>query len=368
MGGDKHEPNDDLSINDQLIKGNFFIFISEKSYRDKNTYENPWRVPSSNPVPRPQTSPSETTPDKRRAYVIEPLRYVFFDPALLDELAIHTGVQDLLEGSATTEFPGVIAYGPPGTGKSAFLEAICETYTRGGAYAKKISLSQMNSFFVGQFARNIEAEIVAALAGAQRTGLPALLVFDEASSLVQIAEDGSVGVSKHYQEVIDVLKRYAGNDRRLVMVVATNLLFDDFEGALVREGRLTPYLIDLPGVEERKKMWKHFLAKYGWDVLLEDSQYHELAEMVDGRQGAFIEEFCRTYKGRRRKKLYTGKGYESYLDALQGGVNVTDAEIHEVTYETLLADIKEEVEFREKMNGTEKQKHRIGFRAPNNSK
>lgn len=84
---------------------------------------------------------------------------------------------------------------------------------------------------------------------------------DEGSSLVQIAEDGARSVSKHYQEAIDVLKKYIGNYRKIVVAVSTNLLPDSFEAALTREGRLTSFLIDYPQMRRKNAPVEAFSEK-----------------------------------------------------------------------------------------------------------
>ena len=291
--------------------------------------------------PRPKKSKALAKPAEDVRKILSPLEEVFFDSELLDDLIIHTSIPQLLRGE-TPIFRGTILYGPPGTGKSEFQKATCRVYENAGAYSKQVSTSEVNSFFVGQFAKNLEAELELAQRQASMRGLPALLCFDEGSILAEKAQSGATSVSKHYQEAIDTLKRYIGNDcgSWLVLSISTNQLPEDFEEAMTREGRLATFYIGNPSQEQIARMWRHFLSKH--QVLtLDESQAKSLSDLTPNETGAFIEEFARGYVPQRRKALLIQKGYSSMLEALRDGKSFPEQEVRDsITYGTFIADLK----------------------------
>ncbi len=278
-----------------------------------------------------------------RAQALKSLEEVFIDDELKDDIVMRCAIPDLLEGEEPA-YNGVILFGPPGTGKTVLLKAIADVYESSGAYSKEISLSEIGSPFVGQFARNLETEIQTALDDAEIRRRPSFLFFDEGSNLAQNAAEGASSVSKHYQEAIDVLKRYLGNNRNLVIAISTNGLPESFEQALTREGRLTSFFIGYPDVEQRKRMWQHFTRKHKI-IELSDTQAYELAEATPEEQGAFIEEFTRNYMRTRRTILLKRNGYANLVEALKKGARMGDEEVRNtITYDVLRQNILEAIE------------------------
>lgn len=300
-----------------------------------------------------------------RAEILAPLNEVFFDTELMNDLIVRTSIPQLLEGEKPI-YPGVILYGPPGTGKSEFQRAACQVYENAGAYAKQVSTSTVNSCFVGQFAKNLGEELELAQQQGLERGLPSLLCFDEGSILAEEAQLGANSVGKHYQEAIDTMKRYLGNESgsHLVLAISTNLLPEDFEKAMTREGRLTTFLIGYPSKEQIARMWQHFLGKY--DVIkLTEEQSEELASITPNKMGAFIEEFSRGYLAQRRHALLLEKGYNSLLDALRKGDSLSEKDVKgSVNYDVLRESLKDYLERLKLRNGKPKdEKTEIGFHA-----
>lgn len=318
-------------------------------------------------LPQPPTDSRITKkrPRGSRKQALQYLDSVFIDDALKDDIVTRTAIPDLLEGTEPA-YTGVILFGPPGTGKTVLLRAIGNVYQASGAYAEDISVSSVNSMYVGEFAKNLEEHIQAALREAQGRGKPSFLFFDEGSILAQNAAEGASSVSKHYQEVIDVMKRYIGNERNLVVAISTNLLSESFEDALTREGRLTSFFIGYPDAEQRKRMWKHFAGKYKV-MTLTDEQTYKLAEATPAEQGAFIEEFCRNYTKARRAIILKERGYNTLVDALKHNANITNDEVTEsITFDNLYIDLVSTLKakyerVKEKQENGDKF---IGFRSP----
>lgn len=295
--------------------------------------------------------------------ILAPLDEVFFDRELMDDLIVRTSIPQLLERKEPL-YPGVILYGPPGTGKSEFQRAACKVYENAGAYAKQVSISSIHSAYVGEFARNLGRELQTAQEQGKIRGLPSLLCFDEGSLLAEQAKQGATSVSKHYQEAIDEIKRYVGNETgsHLVLAISTNLLPEDFEEAMTREGRLTTFLIDYPSKEQIARMWTHFLNKYEI-ISLTDEQSNELASLTPKVMGAFIAKFSEGYLSQRRHVLLQAKGYNSLLDALKKGENVSEKELkNSIQYDVLRGELKDYLNDAEKRNGQlDDDKTDIGF-------
>ena len=213
-------------------------------------------------------------------------------------------------------------------------------------------------------AKNLEQELSISATEAETRGLPSFLSFDEGSIFAQQANTGAISVSKHYQEAIDVLKRYIGNDigKWLVLAISTNLLPQDFEEAMTREGRLASFLIDYPSKEQIARMWKHFLGRY--NVLsLEDMQAEQLAEISCRESGAFIEEFAKGYFSIVRRDLLKEKGDSSLLGALKKGVNINEGEIRDsINFEEIFNTLKRYLKAKYQRNGSD-EKREIGFRS-----
>src|SRR3989344_1307567 len=280
------------------------------------------------PVPAEKPKPKAKKPssgDFRK--ILEPLDGVFFEPALKDDLIVRVSIPQLIAGQMPT-YPGVILFGPPGTGKSEFQRAVIDVYGNVGAYAKQVSSSEMNSMWVSQLAKNLESELQMAQSESQKRSLPYFLSFDEGSIFAEKSDNGASNVSRHYQEAIDVLKRYLGNKEGngLEVSISTNPLPEDFEEAMTREGRLRSFFIGYPAPEQVAQMWQHFTKLH--NVLdLKDEDATNLAREYSGCYGAFIEQFCRGYEGLRRSAVLKSKGYSTLFDALKNGANVSEEEV-----------------------------------------
>ncbi len=348
-----------LSLDDYVKKSlddDYMLKKTLKEYIKKE--EDIWRIPdkSSNLPKIPKKSIKE--PQKSREQILQSLDSVFIDDDLKDDIITRVAIPDLLEGKEPA-YTGVILFGPPGTGKTILLEAIKDVYQESGAYAKKLSVSSIGSPYIQQFAKNLEEQIQIALEEAQGRGKPSFLYFDEGTILAQNAAEGATHSSKHYQEAIDVLKRYVGNEKNLVIAISTNLLSESFEEALTREGRLTTFFIGYPDLEQRKRMWKHFTGEK--TMTLTDEQAYKLAEITPEEQGAFIEQFARNYRKAKRTEILKKKGYNTLVDALKHDANVTEDETTKViTFESLYTDL--EAELKAKYDRLRKSKEENGHK------
>lgn len=112
------------------------------------------------------------------------------------------------------------------------------------------------------------------------------------------------------------------------------------------------------------RLWQNFLKKHSiLDNPLPEHLY-ALAEATPAEQGAFVEEFCRNYKGYVRAKLLRERGYDTLLDALKEGTDVSDSEIRKaITPELLVEDVKQTLYRKSERNGKKEESPQfIGFR------
>lgn len=367
----KITPQSDIDESFRKYKGSKYDGLNKlfneiiKSYEyDPRYREEAWKVKNKVPSDQPEssnTSPTGARPKASRQEILAPLDEVFLDDRLKDDIVVRTAIPNLLEGCEPAH-NGVILFGPPGTGKTVLLKTIGKVYELSGAYAKEISTSAINSPFVSQFARNLEAEIKEALSQSNKRKKPSLLYFDEGTILTQNPGEGANTVAKHYQEATDVLKRYIGNERNLVVGISTNLLAESFEDALTREGRLTSFFIGYPDAEQRRRMWKHFAGKYAV-LSLNDEQALALAQATPEEQGAFIEEFCRYQRGATQSALVKARGFATLVDALKSGEKVTEEEItRAISFETLYAGVTAAIQEKYDRLGQQAKGNGIGFK------
>lgn len=135
--------------------------------------------------------------------------------------------------------------GPPGTGKTICAEAIAHAL---GMKLHVVDYSEMESMWIGETPKNIAAAFQAA------AEQKAVLFFDEADA---IAGRRSAGSSLPQQRegnlVVNVLLRELESFNGVV-IFATNLAAN-FDPAFERRIR-THVLFEMPGVEEREKIWE----------------------------------------------------------------------------------------------------------------
>ncbi|MBW3623722.1 MAG: ATP-binding protein [Armatimonadetes bacterium] len=158
--------------------------------------------------------------------------------------------------------------GPPGTGKTICAEAIAHQI---GRKLYKVKYSEMESMWAGETSKNI----VAVFREAKR--LNAVLFFDEADSIASRRFTSmSFGYEREANQSVNVLlaelETFEG-----VVIFATNLA-SNFDPAFERRIR-THILFEMPGVEEREKIWK--VQLHSRTPLAPDVDFRALAEKYE---------------------------------------------------------------------------------------
>ncbi|HVG44961.1 MAG TPA: ATP-binding protein, partial [Longimicrobium sp.] len=156
--------------------------------------------------------------------------------------------------------------GPPGTGKTVCAEAIAHALNKP---LMVVRYSELESQWAGATGKNVSA--VFKVAGEQE----AVLFFDEADAIASRRfTQMDQGYQREANSVVNVLLReveaFAG-----VVIFATNLAAN-FDPAFERRVR-THILFEMPGAEERTKIWKVQLHE-AKTPLAEDVDFDELGE------------------------------------------------------------------------------------------
>ncbi|MBF0106842.1 MAG: ATP-binding protein [Deltaproteobacteria bacterium] len=254
--------------------------------------------------------------------VLSALQTVFLSDEIIDAVLVSLGIPELLDGQPSAN-TGCILNGPPGTGKTILLRAVADIYEKMGCFVAEINFADISDRFVGSLAKNLDEKISSVLEQARKHNRPAYIFFDEATLAVKRIVDGD-SCENYYQGALDVLKKYIGNYPELIFAISTNGKREDFDEALIRDGRLNVHSIDFPGMREKVKMWEHFLKKYDVIDALQPKQYQELALAFPERsQGAAIVKFVQNLLMQVTQNRLKGQGYHNIKEALLAGISLT---------------------------------------------
>lgn len=248
-----------------------------------------------------------------------PLYEIFIEPSILNEVLINAGVPEIVRGEPPI-YTGIILYGEGGTGKTSLQKAISRVYKNCGAIAEELNVASMSEKYIGSLGNNLDKKISEINLESEKADKPAFIFLDEATSLVMSKDAHNTSGADYYQEAVDVLKKYISNYPNLIFSITTNAVPDIYDDTLIREGRLTPIEIPLPGKNEKMKMWEFFLKKHGILDKISELQSEKLAVLTGEIKGSFISEFTRGYLPSKRLELETvSTGSKSILDALVRG-------------------------------------------------
>jgi SpoVK/Ycf46/Vps4 family AAA+-type ATPase len=288
-----------------------------------------------------------------------PLYDIFLDHEVLNQVLINTGVPEIIRDEKPI-FTGVILYGEGGTGKTSLQKAIAQVYKNCGAISEELNVAAMSEKYIGSLGNNLDKKIAEINKESEKLDKPAFIYLDEATSLVMSKESHNTSGADYYQEAVDVLKKYISNYPNLIFSITTNAMPDVYDDTLIREGRLTPILIPLPGKNEKIKMWEFFLKKHGIFEGLEYDEYEKLADLTDEAKGSFISEFARGYlPGKKLEEETINAGSKSILDALVKGSSVNLESLKKrLTFNEVLSDLKKQIQKSTKRNN---KKLALGF-------
>lgn len=296
--------------------------------------------------------------EERRGRILSPFDTVFLSEDTIDVFTERMSFDSLLDGELP-DFYGAILSGREGTGKTLLMNSAVQVFKNLGYHTKQIHFAAINDKWVGSIGKQLDEEIQKVIEVCNREDCPALVYADEATSMVAAADDGTTS-SRHYEEGIDVLKEYVGNDKRLVFCITTNKTDSNFAKPLIRPGRFEPLKLDYPGENERRRMWNHYLASNNILSGLTEAQLSEFANAIPKQEGAYVDEFCRTYIRKKRGELHKERTKSpNMIEALKKGSIVSKEEVMAMlTTEQVLSDLKR---YAAKKRSMRKEKSMIGL-------
>lgn len=291
--------------------------------------------------------------------ILKPLYDIFLESETLNTVLMRTSIPELINNQDPI-FNGVILYGEGGTGKTALQRALATVFKNAGGISRELNVAQLSEKYIGSLANNLDASLGEVLFEAEKAKRPAFIFLDEASSLVMSASKHNESGVDYYQEAVDVLKKYISNYPNLIFSITTNMEPDAFDDTLIREGRLHPVHIAYPGKKQKMQMWKHFLEMFDIVETLSREQYYELAAAIPKEQGAFINEFCKSYIPTKKLEMEAGvSGTENLLDVLAIGHYISIEKVKEnIGFDSILDDLLSTVE---KKHGADETACSVGF-------
>ncbi|XP_067005160.2 katanin p60 ATPase-containing subunit A-like 2 [Anabrus simplex] len=206
---------------------------------------------------------------------------------LLKEAVVYPIKYPSLFSGILAPWKGLLLYGPPGTGKTLLAKAVA---TECKTTFFNISASSIVSKWRGD-----SEKLVRVLFDLARYQAPSTIFLDELDALASHRDglgehEGSRRLKAELLIQLDGLSQ--SND--LVFLLATSNVPWELDAAVLRrfEKRI---LVDLPTLEARKEMFKHYLPT---TILKEPAlhchlEYELLAELTDGYSGSDIKLVCK---------------------------------------------------------------------------
>jgi SpoVK/Ycf46/Vps4 family AAA+-type ATPase len=176
---------------------------------------------------------------------------------------------------------GILLFGPPGTGKTLIMRALANDIRAGFFYVKASSIL---SPYSGESAQTLSRIFATA-----KKHSPCVLFFDEIDGIagnreIQESESGKQILSSLLSEM-DGFQKIEG----VVIVGATNTP-QFLDPSIMRPGRFDKIIyMPLPDLNGREKIFKYYLSKL---PIVEDIDFHKLAEISERYSGADIKNVC----------------------------------------------------------------------------
>ncbi|KAB2624065.1 hypothetical protein D8674_015725 [Pyrus ussuriensis x Pyrus communis] len=177
---------------------------------------------------------------------------------------------------------GILLFGPPGTGKTLLAKALA---TEAGANFISITGSTLTSKWFGD-----AEKLTKALFSFASKLAPVIIFVDEVDSLLgarggSFEHEATRRMRNEFMAAWDGLR--SKDSQRILILGATNRPFD-LDDAVIRRLPRRIY-VDLPDVENRKKILSIFLAQ---ENLASGFQFDKLSEATEGYSGSDLKNLC----------------------------------------------------------------------------
>ncbi|KAM2962063.1 hypothetical protein FF2_020188 [Malus domestica] len=177
---------------------------------------------------------------------------------------------------------GILLFGPPGTGKTLLAKALA---TEAGANFISITGSTLTSKWFGD-----AEKLTKALFSFASKLAPVIIFVDEVDSLLgarggSFEHEATRRMRNEFMAAWDGLR--SKDSQRILILGATNRPFD-LDDAVIRRLPRRIY-VDLPDVENRKKILSIFLAQ---ENLAPGFQFDKLSEATEGYSGSDLKNLC----------------------------------------------------------------------------
>jgi len=173
---------------------------------------------------------------------------------------------------------GFVLAGPPGTGKSAIAKAMGNEM---GLPTLVADLGSLMGSLVGQTEERTR-QLFALIRQLGRC----VVMFDEGNQQFGGSRDRHEVTGRLIGSMLSFMQDQSG-----AFFVLTANEIASLPGPLMRAGRMDAvYFVDLPGEEQRERIWKIHTVKYGLEYAIETAQYPP----SEGWSGAEIEHCCRS--------------------------------------------------------------------------
>lgn len=218
---------------------------------------------------------------------------------------------------------GILMLGPPGCGKTYLAKAIA---TEAGLPFISMSGSEFVEMFVGVGAGRIRSLFKQARELAELKG-GCIIFIDEidAVGMQRAADVGSGGQTETNTTLNQLLVEMDGlkqKDLNVVIIGATNMSQSFLDEALLRPGRFDRKIyVDLPGLEDREKLFAYYLKKLKYDE--KDVRLDRLAKISVGYSPADISNVVREaalIAVRYRKDIVSMKEIEEARERIALGI------------------------------------------------
>lgn len=193
---------------------------------------------------------------------------------------------------------GILLYGLPGTGKTMFAEAASNETD---SLFIPIKCSDIKSKWYGESEANIKK-----IFNKARNAGKAIIFFDEFEAIgAKRTDNADNGNNDLVPEILAEMQGVNQKSNAVIVVIASTNKPWAIDSAFLRPGRFDEKIyIPLPDMQAREKLCELKLK----NVPTQDLDYHQMAELTNGFNGADITEFCEKLKMYAiRESLASGK-------------------------------------------------------------